>query len=319
MTRMALIFPGQGSQFVGMGRKLADSEPTAMKTLEEADAVLGFPLTKMMFEGPEDELTLTENAQPAILAASVAAFRVLREKRPIHPTCSAGHSLGEYSALVCSGAMTFADALRRVRNRGRFMQEAVPPGRGAMAAILGLDRSAVEAICDAISAKGSCVAPANVNGAGQIVIAGEAAAVKEAGETARQKGAKRVLPLPVSAPFHCRLMQPAADRMKEVLDQTPLALPAFPVLSNVTGRPYEAAAPEPFARQVRSLLTQQIVSPVLWEDTVKTMQQMGAELFIELGPGQILTGLVRRIAPEGRSVSVDGPGGIGKVIEAIRG
>lgn len=238
---LAFVFPGQGSQYVGMGRALAEADAAARQTLAEADEALGRPLTRLLFEGPEDELRITWNTQPAILAVSVACLRALAGRGVGAPAAAAGHSLGEYSALVAAGALGFADALRAVERRGRFMQEAVPLGVGAMAAVLGLEADQVAALCREVSRPGAVVEVANDNSPGQIVVSGHAAAVEEAGRRAKEAGAKRAVPLPVSAPFHCSLMAPAGERLAEVLAAVSFADPRFPVVANVDARVYRTA------------------------------------------------------------------------------
>jgi [acyl-carrier-protein] S-malonyltransferase len=284
---IAFVFPGQGAQKVGMGRTLADAFPLCRDTFAEADAALGEPLSALCFEGPEDRLMLTENTQPAILAMSTAVAR-LAVSRGLTPAFAAGHSLGEYSAHVAAGTLSFADALRTVRRRGRYMQEAVPVGVGAMAAILGLDADTVTQAC-ADAAQGDVVAPANLNSPGQVVIAGHAAAVARAGERAKALGARRVIPLAVSAPFHCALMKPAEDRLAPELRALATKDPAVPVVANADAQPKRTAAASIDA------LIRQVSSPVRWEDVVRRLIADGATTFIELGPGGVLAGLIRKI------------------------
>lgn len=296
---IAFVFPGQGSQQVGMGRALAEAFPESRRAFEEADEVLGEPLSALCFDGPEARLLLTENTQPAILAASVAAARAL-EARGLRPAFVAGHSLGEYSAHVVAGTFAFADAVRIVRRRGRYMQEAVPVGMGAMAAILGLDEESVARAC-AEAAKGQVVAPANLNAPGQIVIAGAAEAVARAGERARELGARRVVPLAVSAPFHCPLMAPAEARLAPELRALPVSDPRIPVVANVDAEPRTdgAAAVEALVRQVSS--------PVRWESVVRRLASAGVRAYVEVGPGTVLSGLVRKIDRGARVASFGAP------------
>ena len=296
---IAFIFPGQGSQKVGMGKALADAFPICRDTFAEADAALGEPLSRLIFEGPEDELTLTENTQPAILAVSIAAYRLLIS-RGITPAFVAGHSLGEYSANVAAGTFAFADALRIVRRRGRYMQEAVPVGTGAMAAILGLDGNQVAQAC-ADAAEGDVVSPANLNGGGQVVIAGSTAAVGRAGERAKALGARRVIPLTVSAPFHCALMKPAEERLAPELRAMDISDPVVPVIANVD------AEPRRDRHGAIDALVRQVASPVRWDAVVARLASEGVTTYVEVGPGAVLAGLVRKIHREGRTASFGTP------------
>ena len=304
---IAFLFPGQGSQTVGMGKALADAFPEARAAFDEADAAFaaaaaapgGPSLRQLCFEGPEDQLTLTEHTQPAILAASIAAARVL-EARGIHPQWVAGHSLGEYSANVVAGTFAFADAIGIVRRRGRYMQEAVPPGQGAMAAILGLDAGDVRRACEE-AAEGDVVSPANINSPSQIVIAGAAGAVQRAGERARALGAKRVIPLAVSAPFHCALMMPAAARLEPELRALAVRDPRVPVVANVD------AEPKRDARAAIEALVRQVSAPVLWEDVVSRLASEGVTTYVEVGPGRVLGGLVRKIHKDARILAFAAP------------
>jgi [acyl-carrier-protein] S-malonyltransferase len=284
---IAFIFPGQGSQYVGMGRALAAAHPVCRRVFEEADAALGESLSRLCFEGPDEQLRLTEYTQPAVLAASVAACRLLAE-RGLRPQLVAGHSLGEYSAHVAAGTIPFADALRLVRLRGRLMQEAVPVGVGTMAAILGLDADAVTRACEE-AAQGEVVSPANLNMPGQIVIAGHQAAVERAAARARELGAKGTTLLPVSAPFHCELMRPAEERLAPALRELNARDPAMPIVANVD------AEPKHTARDAIEALVAQVSRPVRWEDTVRRLASEGVRTYVEIGPGRVLTGLVRRI------------------------
>jgi [acyl-carrier-protein] S-malonyltransferase len=301
---LAFLFPGQGSQTVGMGRDLSERFPVARTVFAEADDVLQFPLSRLCFEGPFEALTLTENTQPALLVVSWALTCVLGSEFGLQPTWAAGHSLGEFSALVAAGALRFADALHVVRERGRAMQEAVPVGVGSMAAILGLEPDAVTAICEEAAA-GQIVNAANLNGGGQIVIAGHREAVERAGQLAKARGAKRVVPLTVSAPFHCPLMQPAATRLAAVLASVRVAPLHCPVISNVD------AAPNTDLERIKDLLVRQVVSPVRWAESVQALVDLGCTVAVEVGPGTVLTGLVRRIAPGVRCVG-------GENLDAVR-
>jgi [acyl-carrier-protein] S-malonyltransferase len=296
----AFVFPGQGSQHVGMAKDLCAAFPVAREVFRKADEVLRFPLSRLCFEGPEEELKLTENAQPAILAASIAALRVLEAEVRLKPACVAGHSLGEYSALVAAGALEFADALAVVRERGRLMQRAVPPGAGAMIAVLGLSAEEVESICGAV-ANGEVLGIAGFNGGGQLVVAGSRGAVERAKEMARSRGARSVVELPVSAPFHCGLMEPAAAGLKEVLAAVAVRPFSAPVITNVE------AAPNVDPERVKPLLVEQVVRPVRWEESVRCIERLGCAEVIEVGPGNVLRGLIRRIAPNLRVSSFESP------------
>ena len=284
---IAFVFPGQGSQQVGMGKSLAGAFDVCREAFAEADAALGEPISRLSFEGPEDQLTLTANTQPAILAMSVAVDRLLRS-RGHEPAFLAGHSLGEYSAHVAAGTIGFADALRIVRRRGEYMQAAVPVGEGAMAAVIGLDRDGVEQACRE-AADGEVVSAANWNAPGQVTIAGAAAAVARAGTRARELGARRVIPLPVSAPFHCALMQPAEERLAPELRALVSATPAVPVVANVDAEP-KRTAPDAIEALVR-----QVSAPVLWKSVVERLLAEGVTAVIEAGPGRVLSGLVGKI------------------------
>ena len=302
MAKLALLFPGQGSQFVGMGKQLCEASPAARAVFEEADTVLGFALSRLCFEGPEEELRLTANTQPAILTHSVAALRDLEERFPERlegASFAAGHSLGEYSAGVAAGAMSFADAVVLVRRRGLFMQEAVPPGVGAMAAIVGLAPEEVEAACRE-AAQGEVVSPANFNSPEQTVIAGHARAVARASAACTTRGAKRAIALPVSAPFHCALMAPARERLRPYLADAGFAEPRIPVVTNVD------AAAESDGGRLRDALLRQIDAPVRWVDSVRLLAREGVDRALEIGPGKVLAGLVRRIE---KGIAVESYGG----------
>jgi [acyl-carrier-protein] S-malonyltransferase len=299
---IAFVFPGQGAQKVGMAKALAEAFPICRQAMEEADAALGEPLSRLCFEGPEDQLLLTENAQPAILAASVAATRVV-ESKGVRAAFAAGHSLGEYSAHVAAGTISFADALRTVRRRGQFMQEAVPLGEGAMSAVLGLDADSIARACaEAERALGGrIVSPANLNAPGQVVIAGHSDAVARAGELAKSAGAKRVIPLAVSAPFHCALMKPAEVRLTPVLQALQISEPRIPVVANVDAEPKRTAA------DAVDALVRQVSAPVRWEDVVKRLIAEGVRTFVEVGPGTVLAGLIKKIDRSVTVTSVQAP------------
>lgn len=287
MGRVALLFPGQASQYPGMGRDLYEKFPVARQVFEEADAALGFSISKLCFEGSEDALKLTENTQPAILAVSIAAYRVLEEKDRT-PDYVAGHSLGEYSALVAAGALEFADAARLVRLRGQYMQDAVKPGEGAMAAILGLAPALVADICRK-AADGQLVGAANLNSPEQTVISGHAAAVKRAVEIASASGAKRAVVLPVSAPFHCEMMKPAETRLEADLRKVPFCDLRVPLVTNVDAEVITSG------EEARAALIRQVCLPVRWEDSMRELIERGATFFVEVGPGRVLSGLLRQI------------------------
>lgn len=288
--RVAFVFPGQGSQYVGMGKDLCERFPLAKRAFAEADDALGFALSELCFDGPEADLKLTENTQPAILTASIAALRVLQSESLMQPAVVAGHSLGEYSALVAVGALQFRDAVKLVRERGRLMQQAVPAGEGAMAVVLGMEMDEVLRVCEE-AAGGEVVSPANFNGGGQVVIAGAAQAVARAAKLAKEKGAKRVLDLPVSAPFHCSLMQPAAEGLARALETISVHPFSVGVVSNVE------AEVNLSADRVKALLVEQAVRPVRWEESVKKLVDLGCTRAVEIGPGKVLKGLMKRIAP----------------------
>ncbi len=303
---ITFMFPGQGSQQVGMGRDLAAMYPVAQETFDEADEALGYRLSQLCFEGPEDQLKLTEITQPAILTASVAAWRVLQSKG-ITPSYVVGHSLGEYSAHVAAGTLSFADAVRTVRNRGRYMQEAVPVGVGAMAAILALAAEKVEEIC-AEAAQGEICQAANLNSPDQTVISGNKAAVERAAELAKQRGAKKAVMLPVSAPFHCALMQPARDRLATDLHALEFYNPELPVMCNVD------AAPVTTADQSRDALIRQVTGAVQWVRSMQALIALGVENFVEVGPGKVLSGLMRQIDRSRSCVNVQDEESLQKTI-----
>ncbi|HUM10728.1 MAG TPA: ACP S-malonyltransferase [Myxococcaceae bacterium] len=306
MVATAFLFPGQGSQAVGMGKALAEAFPEARGVFQAADDALGESLSRLCFEGPESELVLTRNTQPAILATSIAAHAVWTARGGAGALV-AGHSLGEYSALVAAGALSLADAVRAVRARGTFMQEAVPAGTGAMAAVLGLDAEVVARVC-AEAAEGQVVSPANYNSPEQTVIAGHAAAVERASAKLREAGAKRVVPLSVSAPFHCALMEPVKPRLAEVLARCTVSSPRVPVVSNVE------AAPNADPARVVPLLLAQVSAPVRWVESIRALAAAGVTRVVELGPGRVLGGLVKRICKDIEVLNVEDPASLEKAL-----
>jgi [acyl-carrier-protein] S-malonyltransferase len=311
---IAFTFPGQGSQHVGMGRELAEAHAAARAVFEEVDEALGEHLSRLVWEGPQDRLTLTENAQPALMAASLAAVRVLEAEHGIavadRAAFVAGHSLGEYSALAAARTFNLADTARLLRLRGRAMQEATPVGTGAMAALLGLDFEAAVAVADEASMGEVCEA-ANDNAPGQVVVSGHRAAVERAVEIAKAKGARRAVMLPVSAPFHSALMRPAAEAMAAALAGVAMADPAVPVVANVVARPVATAA------EARRRLVEQVTGTVRWRESVIFMASQGVNLFAELGAGKVLTGLARRIAPEAKALAAGTPGEVAELAREI--
>src|SRR5271155_2602197 len=308
---IALLFPGQGSQSIGMGKDLVEKYPIARQTFEEADEALGYKLSQLCFEGPEDQLRLTEITQPAILTASIATLRVLETRIP-KPAYVAGHSLGEYSAHVCAGPFSFADAVRAVRNRGKYMQEAVPVGVGAMAAILGMDLDKVIAVCND-AAQGEVCEPANINSAEQIVISGNKSAVERAAKLASERGAKRAVLLQVSAPFHCSLMKPAQDRLEVDLNALKMEKPVYPVVCNV-----EASLVSDEMR-ARTTLVRQVTGSVKWDPSMRLLIAEGVQTFVEIGPGKVLCGLMRQIDRSKSCLNVGDEASLTKALEQCAG
>lgn len=298
MGKTAFIFPGQGAQSVGMGKDAYDAVPAARDLFLTADEQLGFPLSSIIFNGPDEDLKQTVNTQPALLATSMAYLEAIRGKG-IEPDYVAGHSLGEYSALVCAGVLSFEEAVSIVRARGEYMEAAVPGGQGAMAAVLGADREALSELCKNITAEGHVVELANMNCPGQIVISGSAQGVAAAAERVKEAGGKRAIPLEVSGPFHSTLMKEAANRLADKLEQAAFNTPSVPVVANVTARPVEDAA------AIRGLLVEQVYSPVLWHDSVEWMIAQGVDTFVEIGPGSVLSGLIKKIDKSVKVINVN--------------
>jgi len=312
MSDIAIVFPGQGSQFVCMGKTFYDDFDAARKTYEEANDALGYDIARLSFEGPQSGLDRTENTQPALLTAGIAAYRALGARVQLNPRYFAGHSLGEYTALVAAGVIEFRDAVRLVRLRGKFMQESVPEGVGKMCAILGLGLEAVTSICDSASLDAARVVPANINTSEQIVISGHAAAVDIAAGLAKERGAKRVVPLPVSAPSHSPLMENAASKLDSELGRIRFSSFTAPVVTNVEAEPLTDPS------RVRELLKLQLTSPVRWVDIIKRMRADGVGTVIEVGPGKVLTGLVKRIDKEINALSLSESGDMDGVLEALK-
>jgi [acyl-carrier-protein] S-malonyltransferase len=307
---IGLVFPGQGSQSVGMGRALHDAHPVAQVVYKEASAVLGYDVAELCFNGPAERLNLTEHTQPALLTASIAALRAL-EPAGLKPAAVAGHSLGEYSALVAAGGLTFQAAVALVQKRGRYMAEAVPPGSGLVAAILGLAPDAVREACREASSVG-VVAAANFNSPGQVVIAGEKAAVERAIEAAKAKGARKAIPLPVSVPVHTPLMKSAAERLAKDVEATAWSDLTTPLINNAEAKALRTAA------EVKASLIRQLPSSVLWEDSVKAMHGLGVTTFIEVGPGTVLSGLIKRIVPEAKTLNVQDPASLEATLKVLQ-
>ncbi|QHT60615.1 ACP S-malonyltransferase [Paenibacillus lycopersici] len=298
MGKTAFVFPGQGAQAVGMGQDIYEAIPASRAVIDAADEALGFKLSELIFNGPEERLKQTANTQPALLAVSAAFLEALKESG-LKADFAAGHSLGEYSALVAAGALSFEDAIRTVRARGEFMEQAVPSGQGAMAAVLGAEREALAALCASASADAGAVELANVNCPGQIVVSGTAAGVQAVVERGKEAGAKRVIPLEVSGPFHSSLMKPAAERLQGVLASVTMQDASIPVIANVTAKPVTASG------EIRNLLAEQVYSPVLWEDSVRYLIEQGVDTFVEIGSGTVLAGLIKKIDKTVKVISIN--------------
>ena len=312
MGKIAFVFPGQGSQTVGMAQKMAECDLDAKLIIEKADRRLESPLSRTMFSGPQEELTQTANAQPALLTSGIAILQGLR-KAGIEPDYTAGHSLGEYTALVAAGAIPFEDAVYAVRKRGEYMEAAVPNGAGTMAAVLGLGREELQAITTEITQSGHPVQLANLNCPGQIVISGTKEGVEQAGAKAKEAGAKRVLPLQVSGPFHSSLMKPAAERFAHILGSIDIRQAKVPVIANVTAQPVTSPS------EIKELLIEQLYSPVLWEDTVRELLALGVDTFIEIGPGKVLSGLIKKVDRNANIFAVQDPDSLEAALAELKG
>ncbi|MBU7319559.1 ACP S-malonyltransferase [Paenibacillus oleatilyticus] len=299
MGKIAFVFPGQGAQAVGMGKDVYEADAAARGIFESADKALGFPLSRIVFDGPEEELKLTVNTQPALLTTSIAYLELFRARHGLQPDYAAGHSLGEYSALVAAGVLSFEDAVRTVRARGEFMEQAVPSGQGAMAAVLGAEREALRQLCADVSGQGTVVELANLNCPGQIVVSGSKEGVQALAERGKEAGAKRVIPLEVSGPFHSSLMKPASERLGGVLESVEMKAAAVPVVANVTALPVQEPA------EIKQLLIDQVHSSVLWEDSVAWLLGQGVDTFVEIGSGTVLAGLIKKIDRSAKVYSIN--------------